>query len=151
MRKINILVPILVCFCATACKKDATINNLSRSELITGSWILSGMNYSPAYDYYGNGNKVTDAYAIMEDCEKDNVITFMKDGTYENNEAGLKCNPSDPQSRAGTWSLSDDENTLIADSDFATILQLDKSVFKYTYTFTDFGTEYTQTTALKRK
>ena len=150
MKKTNLLVSILLFFCVTACKKDVD-NSKSRSELIIGSWALTGMNYSPAYDYYGDGHKVTDAYAIMDDCEKDDIIIFREDGTYENNEGASKCDASGPQSITGIWSLSDDEKTLIADNDLATIIKLDGSVLIYTYKFTDFGTEYTQTVTLKKK
>lgn len=43
----------------------------------------------------------------IENCEKDNVITFKSDSTGTLNEGTTKCDPSDPQTTSFKWWFKD--------------------------------------------
>jgi hypothetical protein len=48
-----------------------------------------------------------DEYATMLECDKDNQITFDRNGTYVIDEGPQKCMSSTPQTTSGTWSLEE--------------------------------------------
>ncbi|HMT74174.1 MAG TPA: hypothetical protein PKA77_08910 [Chitinophagaceae bacterium] len=90
-------------------------------DLLTrNKWVLDAYTQSPAY------NGVTDVYAKMSDCAKDNLLIFQKDGSYILDEGFKKCSESEPQTKvAGTWKFAEngpnevdkfDENELIINS-----------------------------------
>jgi Lipocalin-like domain len=62
---------------------------------------------------------VTDLWVTVSDCAKDDYYLFNADGTLENNQGAIKCNPNDPQSTAGTWKYSNNTLTLIQDSTYS--------------------------------
>lgn len=47
----------------------------------------------------------------MDDCEKDNILTLKSNGTYDSDDAGTVCTPS--ETGHGTWQVSG--NTLTSD------------------------------------
>ncbi len=42
---------------------------------------------------------------FQSSCEADNLYTFYAGSTFELDEGGKKCRPTDPQKQLGTWSL----------------------------------------------
>ncbi len=54
----------------------------------------------------------TDVSGFVNACYKDNVITFLANGTGTLEEGASKCNSSDPQTVSFTWNFTDDGNTL---------------------------------------
>ncbi|MBK7809792.1 MAG: lipocalin family protein [Saprospiraceae bacterium] len=61
--------------------------------------------------------------SLLEDCQRDDIITFSKDFNSVFNPGTMKCDPSEVI-EAGTWSFSADEKSLIIDGDSATIASL---------------------------
>ena len=83
-----------------SCKKDET--TLSKKKiLIAKSWQLSSIKE----------NGVTD---VLHDCDKDNILTFLLDGTYSFDPNVIKCDLGS-KIESGTWSLSSDEKFLLLD------------------------------------
>lgn len=90
-------------------------------DLLTRSrWMLESYTQTPAY------NGVTDVFAVMGGCAKDNLYIFKDDGSYVF-DAGLnKCTDSELQTNiVGTWKFAEngpnevdklDENELIINS-----------------------------------
>lgn len=71
---------------------------------ITGdAWSLTSLRT----DIDGDGTLEESA----EDCDKDDLITFSDDGTWNSDEGATKCDPADPQTSTGTWELSSDNST----------------------------------------
>lgn len=119
--KLNLSILLLIClFIASSCKKD-----ISRTELLTsGRWKLIALQAS----FLGMTN---DAYAEIEECEKDNLITFKPDKTVELDEGPTKCKPDDPQIRTeGTWNMFDNDTKITLDSIDYNILELTENRFK---------------------
>lgn len=112
---------LLICFfIVSSCKKD-----ISRTELLTsGKWKIIAIQAS----FLGMTN---DAYAELEDCEKDNFISFKTDKTVEIDEGATKCNPDDPQIRIeGHWNMFENDTKIQLDSIDYNILELTDRKFK---------------------
>lgn len=77
----------------------------STTEYLTsGTWNVTAMSINPGINF-GSGT-ITDFYAFMDACEKDDLITFNSNGTITDDEGATKCDPSDPQtSNDGTWTF----------------------------------------------
>ncbi len=79
-----------VAILGTSCKKD--------DEKTT-------KDYLAAHDW-----KVTEReqanVSIIQDCEKDDIYTFHKDGEFHFDQGATKCFETDLQQLPGTWSLS---------------------------------------------
>ncbi len=82
------------------------------SALLVGVWKMSANTVTPAIDYNGDGNVVTNVFPVMENCEKDGTITFTADKNVTEDEGPTICDPDDPQSGTTKWSLSADNKTL---------------------------------------
>lgn len=112
----------------TSCKKDET--SQTKEEMLTAkSWkILSSKT-----------NGITD---VIEDCQKDDFLTFATDGTYTFNPGTNKCYSEDVI-YSGTWALSSDEKYLIVDGDSITIVEFTASRFTFSMTDADYNMEAT--------
>jgi hypothetical protein len=98
LKKMLILSFLLIMFSCTH-KSDP---QPSQATLLVGTWKLTALT--------GNNQ---DAYSTLQDCEKDNLTIFGKDGTYTENEGATKCNQTDPQViQTGTWSLIENASKL---------------------------------------
>ena len=56
-----------------------------------------------------------------EACTADDCVTFGTDGSYKTDEGASKCDPTDPQTSAGTFTLSEDGKTLTITEDGLTL------------------------------
>ena len=109
------LFPIsLMLFLFTNCSKDPDDNNTCTTTAanIAGSYKVSASTYkeTPTSDE-------EDLMATMEPCEKDDLLTFKTDGTYETLDAAIVCTP--PNDEIGDWNLSG--STLVVDGEPVTI------------------------------
>ncbi|HEX7844145.1 MAG TPA: lipocalin family protein [Chitinophagaceae bacterium] len=83
----------------SSCGKDGG-DSPSKNELIVrSSWKFDKAMYG-----------VLDVSSAVDDCLKDNIITFVTGGTGTMDEGLTKCNTGDPQTVNFTWSIND--NTL---------------------------------------
>lgn len=129
------------------------------AELLLGNWGITADTWSPAYDLFGNGQKITDAYALMEACERDNIFIFKASNIGELNEGATKCDPTDPQTVPFTYLLKNNntqlnisisEQGITIGLDFG-ILQLDATTLKLTTSTVENGVTYTNTQTFVRK
>ena len=130
-----------------SCDKDSNTNTArTKTELLTaGNWIYTACVVSPGYDYYGNGNPVTDIFAIMEPCEKDDYEPFKTNGIWEYNEGPTKCDATSPQIvYSEPWRFTADETKVIVGTVECTILELTETTLKLRYSFVDAGVTYTE-------
>jgi hypothetical protein len=56
-----------------------------------------------------------DASSYLEDCDKDNVLTFVNNGAGTADEGATKCDAADPQTVPFTWAFQNSETELKAD------------------------------------
>ena len=86
-----------------SCKKD----KLTPTEILTTGTCWQTV----LVEGYDSTNQFWVAVPI-EDCDADNCFTFHADQSLSIAEGTLKCDPSDPQTAEGSWSLSDDGKKL---------------------------------------
>ena len=85
---------------------------------ISGSYRVTAYGYkqtptSPEEDYY--------PIIFPDDCDRDDIYTFLSNGTYQMKDAGLVCSP--PDDETGTWTF--DGNALTIDGYPAAIQSFD--------------------------
>ena len=98
----------------------ATLNSSCRKEnaaqMLAGkksqkTWSLKSATISPAINI--NGALVTDYFAQLDPCERDDLFIFKTSGKFSYEEGSTKCNSSDPQvQETGTWTLSNNDTIL---------------------------------------
>lgn len=131
------------------CKKDEAPPK-TPSELMLGSWGLTAQTISPGFDF-GNGIVVTDVFAILEACDKDDITIFKTNSEGEFNEGPSKCDPQYDQVTPFIWTLRSNNTILSIDGEDFNIIQLDNTTLKITYTLVDSGVTYTQTITFTKK
>lgn len=114
----------------TACKKNNSSSDASsRVTLITeGSWKFD----SSGVDLNKDG--IIDIVdTTIQPCFKDNTYTFNKDSTGVADNGATKCNSTDPQTTAFTWSFSGTGQSVIK-SDADPLLANGLNIFSLTST-----------------
>ena len=126
----------------SSCKKDDD-DSPSKTKTISGKkFFVKSMKVDPAITT--PTGVITDLFAFMPDCVKDNYLTFNENGTLVSDEGATKCEPDDPQTETGTWEFMNNETQLKmtsdGDSEIYAIDQLTNSTMKLSYSQTeDFG------------
>lgn len=121
----------------TSCEKDE--NKVSNTDKITGTWKLTAMTVDPAIDWFGT--QVTNLYAQLPACTKDDLTIFQSNGVVKLDEGDSKCEVSDPQTQTGTWTFNTSESTISVTTDGETesweINELTKDRFSVDYIVED--------------
>ncbi|MES1225782.1 MAG: hypothetical protein ABUT20_60450 [Bacteroidota bacterium] len=100
LNTIILLLPIVVFL--SYCKKSS--HEKTKAELIAqSSW---------KYDNAKVGG--IDVSSFLDDCDKDNIVTFSSNGSGTADEGPTKCNMADPQSVPFTWEFQSSETILHA-------------------------------------
>ena len=89
-----------------ACKKNSDNNNTpkTKTELISASvWKFDNAKVSGV-----------DISGLLDDCDKDNTVTFVSNGSGTADEGPAKCNSGDPQTISFTWTFENNETTIQA-------------------------------------
>jgi len=86
---------------------------------VAGSYKITGVSYKEN----ANANEV-DYFAVWtpDACERDDIITFNSNGTYQYTDAGVDCSPSGND--VGTWALAGTTSMTI-DGDAVTLESFD--------------------------
>lgn len=137
MKKITLLGIALIATFAffTSCSKDSATKTTTTAEtntqkLVGKNWLMSAATMNPGIPD-GMGGTITDFYAFLDDCEKDNFMNFNANGTYITDEGALICDTASAQITLGTWKFTNNEtNLLLDDSTNLGIVQLDATFIK---------------------
>ena len=86
---LTILMLALV-FVGTSCKKDD--EKTSKDFLTANSWKMTGYTIAGISD--------------LDDCDKDDIYTFDKDGKFHFDEGATKCFEAGFQQLTGNWAIS---------------------------------------------
>ena len=84
-------------------------------------------------------------------CQQDDIIRFETNGALAFDEGATKCDPTDPQTEAGTWAFYDSETKLIfepgPDADTSDIITNDGTILIIGGSFIEMGStiEFRQT------
>lgn len=89
-------------FLLSSCDKDSNNTPKTKTQLISqGSWKFQSATV--------NGS---DASAMIQACQRDNILVFAAAGTGNASEGPTKCNGSDPDNIPFTWNFLNTETTL---------------------------------------
>ncbi|MBU3663310.1 MAG: hypothetical protein FGM41_08965 [Bacteroidetes bacterium] len=137
MRKITLMIAALAFLTVSSCKKEdektTPTPTKSKTELLTAkAWKMTAMTVNPGISPIPGGPTITDLYAFMEACEKDNTEKFNTGGTGVTDEGATKCDPTDPQTENFTWAFASNETKIVIDSESIDIVQLDETTAKFT-------------------
>jgi hypothetical protein len=102
-------------FIIYGCHKNDDNNNSNnlqtKMQLVTSaSWKYDTVGLDTDGDGKPN-SPLPPGYGI-DDCDRDNTITFKSDSTGIQNEGAVKCNASDPQTTAFKWWFKANGDTL---------------------------------------
>lgn len=112
MKKVIFLSSVAMALFTIGCSKDNDDDNgpSERMQLITSaSWKYD--NAQIDYDKDGTGDSDLPA-GILEDCDKDNIITLRTDSTGTIDEGTTKCDVGDPQTVDITWEFKENETVI---------------------------------------
>ena len=88
-----------------ACKKSSDNNSnpsKTKTDLITASlWRFDNAKLAGV-----------DVSGYFDDCEKDNTVTFVSNGTGTVDEGATKCNAADPQTVSFNWAFENNESSI---------------------------------------
>ena len=140
----------------TSCNKDNETVTPDKTGLLTAhSWVIQDLTVSPGYDWFGDGNPITDIYAIFPVCALDDFTTFQTDGKAIFNEGTKKCFVEDPQTRTGNWAWQDNETVVAVTENGETekwkVTKLTATELAADFTVTEEGTTYTFTSVYRKK
>lgn len=145
-RSIQIAAIMLLLF---ACKKDNDSDpsgGKTKPELLSANaWKLTSSVVNPAYDVNGDGVLVTDAYASMPSCSKDDLYLFKTNGDIVYDEGPSKCDPSNPQSYTdGKWKLLNNDAVLDLDGESYQVTELTTNKLTLKRTWSENNKTYTE-------
>ena len=130
--KKTLLTAIWICIISIGCNKDDDVTAASKKDLLTaGSWKLTAV----VSDDDGDGTYETNDFINFSGCYTDNYYIFKSNGDLELNEGATKCDPADPQTDLTSWQLTNNETTLIVNTDSYSIEELNTSTLKLKQTF----------------
>jgi uncharacterized lipoprotein YehR (DUF1307 family) len=125
-----------------SCKKDEK----TKTEILTSkSWTLKSLTVNPPINNPLTMTSITDVYAQMDACEKDDLTTFKANNTAIEDEGATKCVATNPQTRTVNWSFNSTESIITFDAEDWTVIELSENKLVVTYTNTFASTNYTYT------
>lgn len=135
----------------TSCKDDDA--KPDKTKLLTGgNWKLTALTTDPAFDWFGT--PVTNIYAQLPACVKDDFTIFKTNGTVNFDEGPSKCDPNAPQTTSGTWAFNTDQTIVSVTTEGETeswnIEELKTNTFKANYQVTQDGVTYTFTVVFQK-
>ena len=107
-RKINDIIPafLSLLILAASCKKsspDKPADKTNTEIIVQSSWKFDNAKVAG-----------TDISSLLDDCDKDNTVTFSSNGSGIVDEGTSKCDPLDPQTVDFSWNFLNSETTLYA-------------------------------------
>jgi Lipocalin-like domain len=110
-----------------SCKDDDKDNGPSKTDLIIAKpWKLTALTV-------GGVN----FFDLQDDCGKDDIYTYNKNGKITVNEGSQKCDNAAPQTSEGTWVFESNETklkvVLDGDTETSTLEELTATTLKLSY------------------
>ena len=85
----------------SSCKKETSKNDTCKTDMshIAGNYKLTAVKYKQ-----NATSSEQNFLPMIDDCEKDDLLTLHADGTYDNNDIGVVCAPGN--NSHGSWSVN---------------------------------------------
>jgi hypothetical protein len=127
LNKIYLSAAILSLAALSSCNNDDDVKQSNTQLLTSHEWMISKAEMS----YAGQTIDITSSW--IDDCEKDNVLTFNTDGSYKENVGANDCS-GDEVNGTGTWAWKSSESilsiTIDGDADDVKVVALDSKTLK---------------------
>ena len=143
--KPQILLTCMALFLLVSCAKEepAAPKSKTKTEMLTAHyWKLSAATIDPPI------GGITNLYAQLEPCVKDNIVKYNTNGTTFDDEGASKCDPADPQTEQETWSFNSTETIITENGSDAKLLNLTDNELKMSSVENIDGINYTLTITL---
>jgi hypothetical protein len=103
----------------------------TKTELLTtGTWNAREMTINPGIDI-GGGVILTDIYAQLDACDKDDLTKYNANGTGVYDAGAINCEPDfTPQTSPFTWVFDLTETKIIEDGESYNITELSETTLK---------------------
>jgi len=117
------LFKLILIFALVSCHDEfSKLDELRR----TAGWKITVQAIDPPILH--NGILITDVYAILEPCDKDDVIVFYENKTYVV-KLNHRCLPTDPPTASGTYAYEDNAASIILDDISYELMEFSKGKF----------------------
>ena len=107
MKKLNVILSLallVMVLVVSSCNDDEP---KSKTDLLTGkSWAFASVAYR-----LQSGAEVDFSAEYIDECDKDNRLTFSKEGVYTSTTGADDCD-GDDTAESGTWSWKENETIL---------------------------------------
>lgn len=98
-----------IAFLMTSCQKDD--DKLTTSEILLGDpWKITALTSDPAVPWYGE-TPVTDIYAVLDTCLKDDLMIFKSNGVLNFDEGQKKC-AEEPEFTTAQYTLDQSQTVM---------------------------------------
>ncbi len=97
MKKLAFISISIITLLSTGCKKDNETCTLSSTSIV-GNYKIASILYKADAQ-----TPAVDQVTLMDPCEKDDIISFLANGTWTQAEGVTSCNPANSDN--GSWSL----------------------------------------------
>jgi uncharacterized lipoprotein YehR (DUF1307 family) len=105
MKKIMVSAAILVTSVISCKKKDSAPTCTTNMASIAGSYKTLSIKYKA-----NNSSPEQDFFALLDACEKDDIVKLNANGSADYQDAGIPCTPN--SSYTSTWSLNGNSITM---------------------------------------
>ena len=147
--KPQILLTCMALFLLVSCAKEKppAPKAKTKTEMITAHyWKVVAATIDPPLVV--GGTPISDLYAQMDACDKDDIQKYNTNGTTVTDEGPTKCDPADPQTTQGAWSFNSNETIITEDGSDAKLLNLTETECKMSRVENIDGINYTLTITL---
>jgi IPT/TIG domain/Lipocalin-like domain len=114
--------------------------------VLTLTQLLTDKNWRLTAYTSDNGSRVTDVYATLDACEKDDLLRFELPNIFTYDQGATRCSASDPQTQTGTWAFNANQTKLTTTlgglTDTSDITELTANTLKIRYVDNFGGTNY---------
>lgn len=136
----NLIIIVVLIFAFSSCKKEDKTPAKTKTELLTAHyWKLTALTVDPPL------LTVTNLYAQMSPCTKDDIQKYNTNNTVIYDEGPTKCDPADPQTTTASWNFNSTETIITEDGENENVLNLTENELKLSYELTDNGITYVVT------
>jgi hypothetical protein len=152
MKNFQFVFAFLAIVLASACKKVAPAPT-NTALLTSKTWMLTGLTIDPALPYTSGGPAVSNWYAQLGNCDKDDTYKFNDSGSYAFEVGATKCNANNSTVwESGTWKFNATEKVILMNKTSPSasiyeygVVELGTSKMILTYQVQSGGTVYTLT------
>lgn len=107
----KLLLPFAAALSISACSEKNKETPKTKTEFLTqAAWKFE----AEGLDFNKDGT-IEMPSGEVDDCTKDDILTFAAAGTGTRDEGPSKCNGSDPQTSSFNWQFQNSENEILID------------------------------------